>query len=400
MSTRALTWAFDQKLGGRSSEKLVLIDLADHANDVGAAWPSLSRIAMRTELSERTVIRAIKSLIEWGLIEHQKRRSASGKTRSNFYILHTDRRAPAELSQPSDTVSVGDEEDSENVEVSSTSDDINTTNCHGDTCHSVTPSNCHGVTPPTDTVSPTYRRTPKVEPIYPLNPPTKNFTQEKKSTDEEKLSDSFRRLIETYQQKNLIGFLGDERKAWQTWQKMSVEERGKAETRLVLYLNGKKAQFAEWKLAPEKHNGRKPSPTESLSNYLRTKLYEMVGTPIVPMVSADEPQSEAVALCRRIIHRNSPNEEKDFKWMFVAENSTQWLEWQAFFMQSGFSEMPKRALSSFEKEHCPIKTDLKSGTIGWRFPTEYPPSDFNNAQHEVHNEKANSYRSDVAMGLR
>ncbi|AUR83525.1 helix-turn-helix domain protein [Vibrio phage 1.036.O._10N.286.45.C3] len=46
----------------RSTVKIVLLKLADNANDNGKCWPSMARIAHETELSERSVIRAIDCL--------------------------------------------------------------------------------------------------------------------------------------------------------------------------------------------------------------------------------------------------------------------------------------------------------------------------------------------------
>ncbi|WP_338918976.1 helix-turn-helix domain-containing protein [Pseudomonas fluorescens] len=46
------------------AQKSVLISLADNANDDGACWPSVARIAERTCLSERAVRNALRWLEE------------------------------------------------------------------------------------------------------------------------------------------------------------------------------------------------------------------------------------------------------------------------------------------------------------------------------------------------
>lgn len=68
--------------GMTPAQKSVLISLADNASDEGVCWPSVSTIAMRTCLSERSVQNAIKWLISAGVLVVQER---SG--RSTVYTL-------------------------------------------------------------------------------------------------------------------------------------------------------------------------------------------------------------------------------------------------------------------------------------------------------------------------
>lgn len=56
-----------------SSQKSVLISLADNANDEGVCWPSIDRIMERTCLTDRTVQKCLKWLEERGAISRQKR---------------------------------------------------------------------------------------------------------------------------------------------------------------------------------------------------------------------------------------------------------------------------------------------------------------------------------------
>jgi Helix-turn-helix domain len=59
-------WEYSRaKLGPR----LVLLKIADNADDRGYAWPSVRYLARRTKLSRRHVQRAIKSLIAIGELE-------------------------------------------------------------------------------------------------------------------------------------------------------------------------------------------------------------------------------------------------------------------------------------------------------------------------------------------
>ena len=63
MSLRALSWAWEQELTN-PSEKLVLLAIADHANDDGMCWPSMSHVANRCLLSTRQIQRITEQLVD------------------------------------------------------------------------------------------------------------------------------------------------------------------------------------------------------------------------------------------------------------------------------------------------------------------------------------------------
>ena len=69
----------------RSTVKIVLLKLADNANDNGKCWPSIPRIAHETELSERSVIRALDSLKASNLI-HVNTHRKNGVKHNTYYI--------------------------------------------------------------------------------------------------------------------------------------------------------------------------------------------------------------------------------------------------------------------------------------------------------------------------
>lgn len=82
MSNYILTPAW--KVQGLSPvQKLVLISLADQANDEGVCWPSVSSIEKRTCLSERSVRGAVKSLEAIGFISRHERIG-----RSTYYTVN------------------------------------------------------------------------------------------------------------------------------------------------------------------------------------------------------------------------------------------------------------------------------------------------------------------------
>lgn len=67
--------------------RLIMLALADRANDDGEAWPGIADIAKRAELSERHTKRIIKKLVADGLVEIQR---GGGRSRTNRYQLKGD----------------------------------------------------------------------------------------------------------------------------------------------------------------------------------------------------------------------------------------------------------------------------------------------------------------------
>ena len=83
MSNIALSWAFKCHVGNASA-KAVLVYLADRADDDGtAAYPKIATIVNVTELSERTVRTALKTLQERGFI----RRGGLGRGLRIFALI-------------------------------------------------------------------------------------------------------------------------------------------------------------------------------------------------------------------------------------------------------------------------------------------------------------------------
>jgi hypothetical protein len=82
MSVRimAVVWNLESM---EPSEKLVLLSLADNANDQGVCWPSVSNMVKKTALSERTVQRVLVELIRAG---HLSRHDRPG--RSTYFTVH------------------------------------------------------------------------------------------------------------------------------------------------------------------------------------------------------------------------------------------------------------------------------------------------------------------------
>lgn len=76
--TRAV-WELNLKGRTKATQKLILLNLADRANDNGICFPSIARIVEDTQLDRKTVISTISNLIEMGFIEDTKERKGVTK---------------------------------------------------------------------------------------------------------------------------------------------------------------------------------------------------------------------------------------------------------------------------------------------------------------------------------
>lgn len=83
-----MVWAFEQNCPTPAA-KLVLIKLADHADDEGTCFPSQARVAADTGLARETVNRAIKALVGVGLLGAEQRIDHTGQ-HANRYFLRCD----------------------------------------------------------------------------------------------------------------------------------------------------------------------------------------------------------------------------------------------------------------------------------------------------------------------
>ncbi|HDR1206076.1 TPA: helix-turn-helix domain-containing protein [Pasteurella multocida] len=94
MSMRLMAQAMSIKVGN-PLRKLVLIKLADNANDYGVCFPSYQYIADVCEISKASARNHIDALIEMGLVSKKARKNKDGSS-SNLYFLHLDKGMPAD----------------------------------------------------------------------------------------------------------------------------------------------------------------------------------------------------------------------------------------------------------------------------------------------------------------
>lgn len=85
MSMMLMVKAMQTKVGN-PLRKLVLIKLADNANDMGECWPSHQHVADQCEISKTSVRNHVKKLEEMGLLKVEHREGPKGNT-SNLYHL-------------------------------------------------------------------------------------------------------------------------------------------------------------------------------------------------------------------------------------------------------------------------------------------------------------------------
>ena len=88
MSIKTLFSALQAKVGGPIT-KLVLLKLADNANDKGECWPSYDNIAEVCEISKRSAINHVNKLIALGVLTKTIRKGEKGNS-SNVYHLNLD----------------------------------------------------------------------------------------------------------------------------------------------------------------------------------------------------------------------------------------------------------------------------------------------------------------------
>ena len=85
MSVRimAKVWAYSQRKDG---ELLVMLSLADFANDAGESWPSLEVLAQKARLTKRQVCKVLDKLRAAG--EIRRERSTGGRNRRTRYFIN------------------------------------------------------------------------------------------------------------------------------------------------------------------------------------------------------------------------------------------------------------------------------------------------------------------------
>lgn len=102
MSFQAMAWAVKQECKTPTA-KLVLILIANYADENNTAYPSKDHLSKLANCDERTIRRSLRSLIESGYISVQDRHDNSGRQTSNRYIVHSDNMSISATARPVNT---------------------------------------------------------------------------------------------------------------------------------------------------------------------------------------------------------------------------------------------------------------------------------------------------------
>ena len=86
MTIRAMNWAWGVDLP--PAMKLVLLKLADRANDDGECWPGMEVVAEACGVSVRSVMRYVKQMEEMGLLRVDRRIGEDGRRLTNVYWMN------------------------------------------------------------------------------------------------------------------------------------------------------------------------------------------------------------------------------------------------------------------------------------------------------------------------
>lgn len=90
MSIQAVGWVLDHS-PTKGAQRLCLLALANHANERGEAWPSISRIAAEANVTEQTAKRTLADLAESGHIARTVNAAPDSRMRgdrkTNLYVL-------------------------------------------------------------------------------------------------------------------------------------------------------------------------------------------------------------------------------------------------------------------------------------------------------------------------
>ena len=85
MSVKASAWVWQQPIKGTA--KLVLLALADCANDDGKCWPGIETVVKKCGIARNTVIDNMRKLEKQELIISERRYTEAGRRTSNLYTL-------------------------------------------------------------------------------------------------------------------------------------------------------------------------------------------------------------------------------------------------------------------------------------------------------------------------
>jgi len=99
VSIRAIDWIFRQDIKP-SSDKFVLLALADNCNDTGMAYPSIETICRKTNQNRKTVLVALQRLVAKNRIRDTGKRAGATKSIVVYELAFGREREPGNGSSP------------------------------------------------------------------------------------------------------------------------------------------------------------------------------------------------------------------------------------------------------------------------------------------------------------
>jgi hypothetical protein len=108
MSIKAIDWATERPIDSHGA-KLLLVLIANYANEQGYAWPGQETLARQTRATRKSIIRWLAELERDGYLTRFRRGGDGSGRRSNLYRLNLeqcppDDTLPGRLSPPADTL--------------------------------------------------------------------------------------------------------------------------------------------------------------------------------------------------------------------------------------------------------------------------------------------------------
>lgn len=151
VSVKAINWALELELP--PAKKLILVVLADYADDSGYSFPGADKIASRSSISKRTLTRALAELEEDGYLVRERRNLVNGNRTSDGYRLTpsgTDSPAPQETRRQNGALTRRQNEGDKTPTVASTGEPsveppVNTTQRASQMPHGMTWGNEHSM---------------------------------------------------------------------------------------------------------------------------------------------------------------------------------------------------------------------------------------------------------------
>lgn len=88
-----MAWVLTKETQTKGTDRLVLLSLANHANELWQAWPSVPRIAAEANVAERAVQRSIANLKALGILAVDRQQAPLGvrisaDRRPNLYTIN------------------------------------------------------------------------------------------------------------------------------------------------------------------------------------------------------------------------------------------------------------------------------------------------------------------------